>query len=285
VAQVLPQAASDFYRTQQRLVVSMLSLARSQWAGMGDDLDGSWARVGPRLVRLTTAAQVGAARNATAYVPAVLAQQGIDITPDGAVDPTAFGGYASDGRPLDSLLYGAVIESRTVQADSLSQRLSAGGRWLDMAIQTQVADAGRQATGIGVALRQRTGWVRMVNPPCCQRCAVLAGRVYRYSQGFQRHPHCDCQMVPTLLVGDNPPGVTIGPGDVKDLTAAQRQAIADGSDVNKVINSHRAGKRNGMTTTEGARRGQKRLTPEGIYKIASDRTEALRLLTAHGYLL
>jgi hypothetical protein len=49
-----------------------------------------------------------------------------------------------------------------------------------------------------------------------------------------------------------------------------------------------------MTTTEGTTKrglagsrleGRQRLTPDGIYRIASDRTEALQLLKQHGYLL
>jgi hypothetical protein len=41
------------------------------------------------------------------------------------------------------------------------------------------------------------GFVRRVNPPCCGRCAILAGRWYRYDSGFRRHPRCDCTLEPT----------------------------------------------------------------------------------------
>src|SRR5690348_18342012 len=36
----------------------------------------------------------------------------------------------------------------------------------------------------------------LLNPPSCQRCAILAGRWYRWSQGFLRHPRCDCVNLP-----------------------------------------------------------------------------------------
>lgn len=80
--------------------------------------------------------------------------------------------------------------------------------------------------------------------------------------------------------------------------------------MNQVINSHRvyvsregihtpARSRDGMTTTEGATRrglaGQRlgaeskkraqRLTPEGVYRLASTPEEAIALLRQHGYLL
>ena len=78
--------------------------------------------------------------------------------------------------------------------------------------------------------------------------------------------------------------------------------------MNQVINSHRVyvsregiytPARNGMTTTEGAtRRGiagkrlgaeakirARRLSPEGVYRLASTPEEAIALLKKHGYLL
>jgi hypothetical protein len=303
---MLPQAVSDHYRAQQRLTLATLSAVKREWARMGDDLDASWRTVGPRVAALTAAAQVGAARDGMAYVPQALAQQGIAAPQVAAVDPRSFAGSATslDGLTygsLNDLLYGAVIHARTAPAESLQQRLTVGGKWLEGLFHTQVSDAARMSSSTTIAATTGVGWVRMVNPPCCQRCAVLAGKFFKSNEGFQRHPRCDCRHVPTTDAQWRDAGVFIGPDEVKDLTAAQRQAITDGADMNQVINSHRAGARSKdlMTTTEGAtRRGvagkalgagkgkrATRLTPEGIYRIASDRDEALRLLTAHGYLL
>jgi hypothetical protein len=292
---MLPQAASDAYRAQQRLTVATLALTRTAWAQMDfDNLDASWARVGPKVLTVVTQAQLGAARNGVTYVPDVLDELGQSVSPDGLVSASAFAGVASDGRPLGSLLVGAKIHTKE------SGSLDSGRAWLDMVAQTMVADAFRQSAGVGTFVRKGAGYVRAANAPCCQRCAVLSGKFSRSDVPFKRHPHCDCINVPTT----DPASITtavIGPDDVKDLTRAQRKAIGDGADMNQVINSHRAGSRskNGLTTTEGAtRRGiagktlgaargkrAARLTPEGIYRIASDRTEALRLLRQHGYVL
>jgi len=292
---VLPEAALSHYRAQQRLTVATLSLTKSAWGRVQfEDLDASWARVSPLMVSIVSRAQLGAARNGLVMVPAALAQQGQSVPAEAAVDATAFAGWASDGRSLDSLLVGAKIRAKEQQS------LEAGLSWLQMVAHTMVADASRQAAQVDMFTRPRIGYVRAVNAPCCQRCAVLAGKFSRSDVAFQRHPKCDCINVPTQE-GATHPGVVIGPGDIKDLTKAQRAAIDDGADMNQVINSHRAGARskNGLTTTEGAtRRGvagkalgagrgkrAARLTPEGIYRIASDRDEALRLLQANGYLL
>lgn len=303
---MLPEAASEHYRAQQRLVVATLGLTRTAWDRMDlDDLDGSWERVAPVLLKVVASAQLGAARNGAVMVPAVLDELDQAVDPDALVSPAAFAGYASDGRPLGSLLEGAKVRAKEAQS------LAAGGAWLDMVAHTMVADAARQSAGVSTFVRPKVGYVRAVSAPCCQRCAVLAGKFSRSEVAFRRHPRCDCFNVPTRE-GATHPGVVIGPEDVKDdLTKAQRRAIGDGADMNQVINSHRANSRskNRLTTTEGtsvrgvagrrlAEQGgaskqggryrqanRQRLTPEGIYRIASDRDEALRLLRQHGYVL
>jgi hypothetical protein len=322
VALVLPESASSHYLAQQRLIVATLALTRHEWAQMGDDFDASWQTIGPRLVLLTASAQVGAARDGAAYVPAALEEQGHDITPVGSVIPEALAGIAADGRPLDSLLYGAVVRARETDASSLAQRLATGGAWLDTIVHTTIADTARQAASVAITARPRTGWIRMVNPPCCARCAVLAGKLFKWKQGFQRHPRCDCRHIPYAESDPFDPGIRIGPEDVKDLSAVQRRAIADGADMNMVINASRG--RSGLYTTEGTTRGGwashvkrelfrqrgdvaketatpagqrgyikkyvvrrtgPRPTPEAIYRFADSREEAIKLLAANGYIV
>lgn len=230
------QAVSDHYRARQRLVLATLGLVRREWRTMADDFDASWATIGPRLTLLTASAQLGAARGSVAYVDRAL--EGQNATAEAQLNPRALAGVASDGRSLEQLLYGAVVHARTVKADSLAERLQLSGLWLDRLVQTQVADASRDAISASVTARPRVKWVRIVNPPCCQRCAVLSGRVYVYSQGFNRHPGCDCSMLPQTVANPDAVGITIGPDDVKDLTRAQRRMIADGADFNKTINDY-----------------------------------------------
>ena len=170
---VLPQAARDHYLTQQRLLTATLSLVRREWSGMGDDFDASWARVGPRVALLTASAQVGAARNGAAYVPATLAELGQRVTPDGAVSPRAMVGAQSlDGLTygsLDALLYGAVIHAKRADVESLPERLYAGGSRLQTLVHTQVSDAAKQSASVAITARPGVGYVRPVSAPCCQR--------------------------------------------------------------------------------------------------------------------
>lgn len=327
---MLPPAVADHYRAQQRLIVATLGLTRREWASMGPDFDASWVSVAPRLRLLVTSAQVGAATNGSAYVPRALAQLGTSVDPLGEVDPRGFAGYASDGRDLDGLLYSAVTTAKQAagQGAGSSQALASGGSALDMYVHTMVADAARQAASVAIAARPKIGWRRMVNPPCCSRCAILSGKWFRYNQGFQRHPRCDCTHIPAAedAPGDigTDPDALFASGQVKGLTEAERTLIADGADPAQIINARRGMSADGLYTTEGTtRRGYAstirreldrqrglltretathvgprgavkdyvvrrigpRPTPEAIFRYATSREDAMRLLAANGYIL
>jgi hypothetical protein len=311
---VLPQSTADHYAEQQRLAVATLIATRRAWAGIGD-LDAGWLAVSRRLVLLVTAAQLAAARSSETYVPAVLAELGIADTAVATSVAAAFVGTASDGRPLSTLLYGAVTTAKTARGRGLSRAdaVEAGGRWLDLVVQTQVADAERAATGVQIVARPAvSGWVRMLNPPSCDRCTVLAGKFFRWNRGFPRHPGCDCRHIPaTEAVADDlrlDPRKAVEAGQVTNLSLADRRAIVeDGADPAQVINARRGmqtasvyGRRLKVTTEGVTRRGvagrqlaaqggsytrTPRLRPEAIYSLAGDdRDETIRLLRRFGYL-
>lgn len=256
------RTVSEYEEMRRRRQAAVYLATQRLWSQMGDDLDASWARISRRIGSLVTAAQYGAAEEALAYVPAVLAEQGVDSPALADVDPGAVSGVATstDGLAygsLDNLLYGSVIHAKTGPAESLSERLDIGGKHLSSLIFTQVADAGRMAATTDLAVRPQAGWVRQVNPPCCKRCAVLAGKWFRYNQGFDRHPGCDCTHIPAAEDTPDHPGTHIEAEDVKDLTEAERKAIAVGADMNQVINASRKGSLtpSGRWTREGTTKG------------------------------
>jgi hypothetical protein len=190
----LPPAAERHYAYQSRISAAVVRAAQLAWARVSlSDLDGSWQSVADGFTTLVTAAQVAAARDADPYLSAVLAEMG---QPDGAVgqiQPAAFAGAASDGRGLASLLAEPLITVKTgLKARAAPDRaLASGGTQLEMLAQTTVQDTGRAAVSAGMIARPHVeGYVRILVPPSCSRCVILAGRVYRYSTGFQRHPRC-----------------------------------------------------------------------------------------------
>ena len=321
---MLPRAATDFYATQQRVNSAAVAETRRTWRLMGENFDASWRLIAPATLAVLVEAQRQMAENALAYVPRVLEQTGIPDRPEADFRPESLVGVASDGRRLDTLTYGAVTEAKAAMAEGATTRqaLSTGGDWLELMVKLQVADTARQAVGVMTTSRKNlAGTVRVLNPPSCQRCAILAGRWYRWSTGFQRHPRCDCVNLPTRDAGWaqaegflTDPEAAYRNGDIRDLTEAQRYAIDNGADITKVVNATR-----GMSTTatrravrthraspapvvpgqldllaplrrssrlQGSRPlDQGLLTPEGIYQAArGDRGKAIGMLREWGYL-
>lgn len=237
---------------------------------------------------MTTAAQVGMANLADAYVPATLRELGQSVDPVAQLRPQALAGAQSlDGLTygdMDALLYGSVVKARAAKTDSLIARLAIGGQHLESLVHTQVSDAGKQAASVAMTTRKGVSYVRMVNPPCCKRCAVLAGK-YSAPKAFPRHPGCDCMAIPTTVAHpDEPLGQNISLDQIKDLSRAERQALAEGADLSRVVNAGRGRSKDGFTTTElKPKRGQ-RLTPEGIYRVSATREEAVQRLRENGYI-
>jgi hypothetical protein len=233
-------SALEHYRRQQRISAAGLVAARRA------------RNKGPlEVARVVTAFQVVAARDAAASVPQMLDEQGVVDDPVGNVAVAALAGVASDGRSLDSLFDQAKTDYQ-----------------FGLMVATQLQDAARGAAGVAIASRNRVGYVRMLNPPSCSRCAVLAGKWFGWNAGFQRHPRCDCRHIPSLEVdkydhlfsGDkyfhSLPSAEELAAKHPDLTVKMRQqaglysqediftkagakAIRDGADVTQVVNARR----------------------------------------------
>lgn len=148
-----PQPSEDHYERQRRLAAIAAREARNS---------GNNARLG----RMLGVLQYAAAAEADTYLNT------FDPEPAGTIQPLAFTGVAGDGRPLLTLLR---------QAESRAS--------LQVMAATAVQDAGRAAVSAGITARPTlTGYVRMLTAPSCSRCAVLAGRWFKWNAGFQRHP-------------------------------------------------------------------------------------------------
>lgn len=304
---MIPDAAVKHYKAMQRLQALAVLAAADLWSEVSlADLSGSWAAQVPLLVPVLAGVQVKAAGAGASYGAQTLADQGLYEAPQHFVNPQAFGGVASDGRTLEGLLYSAVPHVKTLIAGGMAppKALTAGGKFLTTVTRTQVADAGRGAAGVDISTRKNTGFVRMLNPPSCSRCSILAGRFYRWNAGFLRHPKCDCIHVASTqkaIEGGKSEGLmhdpyeyfkSLSPDDQdKAYTKAGAQAIRDGSDIFQVVNSRRGMKPGGLVTTEGtSRRGNfgrqgPRLTPEAIYGKGLGREATLKDLERYGYIL
>ncbi|GAA1337173.1 hypothetical protein [Arthrobacter roseus] len=302
---MIPSAAVTHYKQMQRLQSVAVLAARRAWSGVDLGNLSGWEASLPEVTAALSVVQVEAASAGASYSALTLAQQGLYVAPEAFVDPSGFGGYASDGRPLDSLLHAPVPHTKALIGGGMAADVAKdqGRKFLDMIVKTQVADAGRAAAGVDIAARPGTGYVRMLNPPSCSRCSILAGRFYRWNAGFSRHPSCDCVHVTSTqsaVDGAGSEGLIHDPYEYfqslseadqnRIYTKAGAAAIRDGSDIFQVVNSRRGMKPGGLLTTEGtSRRGNfgrgRRLTPEGIYAQGKSRQETLALLERNGYIL
>ncbi|MFC4146603.1 hypothetical protein ACFO0M_10080 [Micromonospora mangrovi] len=265
------QVAREHHRRRRRLVDRLVTVSRQLWARVDPDaIARSWTTQLADLVPVATAAQYAAAITADTYLDAVLAAQGVTPAPRATVVAAALAGVASDGRPLASLLYQPAVTALTAIGDGVDTRRALAGGYaaLETAVRTQVADAGRVADVTAMAVRGVDDYVRMVVGTTCGRCVVLAGRRYKLSEAFDRHPCCDCVHVPAAE--DTVDAIATNPRAWFDSLSAEEQdrqftkagaaAIRLGADISQVVN---------------ARRGAYGLTPAGA-RITADEARMLR---------
>ena len=317
-----PETAVKHYRAMLRLQRSARAAAAVAWSSLSAAyLSESWDSVSPALERAVSRLQLDAATRGAGYGGNTLADQGLYEAPEAWVDPSSLAGVSSRGASLGAALYSAIPHTKDLIAGGMPERvaLARGREVLQMSAAAQVADAGRTAAGLDTFARPKVGYVRMLNPPSCSRCAVLAGRFYRNNEGFQRHPRCDCVHVPTTRTeAAESEGLVHDPyayfeslsesAQDKTFGKAQAQAIRDGADLFQVVNARRGMSYAGVSS-DGSRRGQKvasdftregttrralwgganpkgkRLTPDAIYAQGLPREATLDLLAKHGYLL
>lgn len=216
-------------------------------------------RVVDRIIRH----QIAQANLSERAVADILTEQDIDAEAEALLNSAAF--------TTDTQALLAMIDA-TLESD------------LERLAESLVQDAGRAAESVATTARPNVAHVRFLSPPSCSRCAVLAGRTYRWSDGFLRHPNCDCVMVPTTVANPLVQDVEglVEDGQVAGLSKADMKAIRDGADVSQVVNVRRSSaglQQSGRTLSRAGRP-----TPEGIYAMASTREEAVGLLAQYGYL-
>jgi hypothetical protein len=191
--------AAEFYRRQQQLSRRVASTVEEMWQLDAADLTGSYRRIAGRVAAVVAAGRLVAAAAAEPYVAAAVTEQDLPRASTGAVAPVAVARTASSGRTLLDTFAVTVIHAKArigrgtpVEAVLRSTQIEA-----TQLAATQVADAGRTSTAVGIAARpQVQGWVRRLQGPSCPRCTSLASRWYRWDAGFRRHPSCDCIGMP-----------------------------------------------------------------------------------------
>jgi hypothetical protein len=282
-------SAEEYDAAQRRITAVVDTAVRAQWRRVqAADIDASWAQVQAMVLRSVVAGQLAGAQYADGYVTAALDEQNVDAPAEAVVQPTAFAGVASDGRPLDTLVDQPVIVAKTRigQGTSPGNALAASEERLSLLAVTMVQDAARAAVSAAITARPAVqGWVRMLRPPSCARCAILAGRWYRWNADFDRHPRCDCGAAPAQenVAGDltTDPMAALRAGQIRGMSRSDTRAVLDGgADLNRVVNFR------GVNAAGARRYTGARATPEQIYRAAGDdRAAAIDGLRSAGFLI
>ena len=222
---------------EQRLpeAVGAFTAAQEAAAGMADGYVSAalGAPVPGMTVSLQAAAETALRTAGETAAREVLARAGVDrsavsqIT-DLAVDPGAFAGRAASGLSLENLL--SIPAARAQQALTSGMprdiAMGAGEGSLKMYATTEIHDAARLASQASTVTHRAGGYIRVVGAMCCSRCAILAGRWYRYSAGFERHPNCF--PAGTIVSGPQVEGATRRwfEGELVTLTTASGQQLS-----------------------------------------------------------
>lgn len=281
------------YRRQAAVAATTAASVAKLWRRVGDDFDSGWGNVRLQVNAVVTAGRAASVRLAVPYTQAVLAETGQVAEPVGVLAASRFLDSAPDGRPMESLLDGGLYhaKARVAAGASTSEALASAGQWLTGSVLTALADTRRGVYQADIIQRPTlTGYTRMLNAPSCSRCVILAGKWFRWNQGFLRHPRCDCIHIPASedVAGDfrtDPDEYfhSLTPeAQVKVFGKSEARAVNDGADLNRVVNI----KQRGLGTAASKKRygTPSRFTVDDIYRVAGTRTNAIKLMAQEGYI-
>lgn len=288
-----PQAAIQQYKRQQQITAATVAALTRLWAKTGTDFSEGWRQIRARAIETMQLGRAAAIHAAIPYTSEVLAETRQHSTPSGVLVPAAFLEVAPNGYLVqDTLDRLPIVAKQAVAggATGLEARAQASA-WLSGVTLTMLADTRRDVFHTDMVQRpQLTGYVRMLNPPSCDRCVILAGKRFLWNEGFQRHPNCDCIHIPASeqVAGD----LTTDPyayfnsldkaGQNRLFGKHGAQAIRDGADIYRVGNT----RTRGLGTASGNRRygTPYRRTVEDIYTHDRDRKFVIENLRYHGYI-
>ena len=241
----LEQVAQAHYRrsalTTQRVVGAVLRIWQAAGpSGFRDELT--------RAAGLVAAGQLAQAVQAAAYLVELANEQNLGAA-EGVVVPRSLSGTTADGRPLTDALGAATSRAWDLLdagADIRTAALS-GQSTLTRIVSNEVTQAGNNATQIGTTGHTEfAGYTRMLQAPACGRCVILAGKWFKWNDGFKRHPGCDCIHVPASEAA-GVDGIRTDPRRYFDslskadqdkyFGAANAEAIREGSDISQVVNT------------------------------------------------
>lgn len=295
----IPTSAVEQYERQQQIAGRTAISLRRLVSLMGDDFDAGWIRVRDRAFATVQLGRAASIHAAMPYTSELLSETAQDSVPAGAIVPATFLQQTPAGGSVIEALDVVPVRAKQSVASGASTRAArnSAASWLSGVVLTMLADTRRDVYQADIISRpQVTGYVRMLNPPSCSRCAILAGRRYLWNEGFLRHPNCDCQHIPASeqVAGD----LRTDPYEYfKSLSEKEQnryfgkyeaQGIRDGADIFQVVNTRERGLRivgaDGQNTGLVRYAGRTKPTLAQIYRTDPDRRFVIENLQYHGYI-
>lgn len=292
----LPRTSVTHYKATQQLKSKTARAVDREWARIRpDDLDLSWRDVGQRVARVITQAKMIAAIGAVEYAVAEGAEVGMPVELPGAVNIAAFTTASMAGVPVDMVTRGAVVQSKAGIASGLGavDAVRQGGAWLRRLALNEVTASSSAALSTTIAASPRTtGFVRMLNPPSCRDCVILAGKWFRWNEGFDRHPNCDCVHVPAReamnevrtdpyayfqSLSRDEQNKLFGPRDA--------ESIRQGADIYRVVNVRNRGASTGHSWSARLYGSPTVTIDDLLIQSRGDRARMRELMLEHGFIL
>lgn len=303
------QAASRHKENTEKLTQAAFENAGRAWKRVNPgSIVSSWQTLSAGVIGAVMLAQTETIENSNDYIDFAFNEQNIDGL-DARLRPGVIAGtMPATGATLDAALAGVAYHALDHIGRGRSVREAMDGGMLELAqlVQYAVADSSRASAKVRIGTTQTSvGYTRVVSAGCCARCAVLAGKFYRWNEGFLRHPNCLCLHFPaTSAVAAQ---TATDPYEAFEAlsekeqdriyTKAGAEAIRNGADMNQVINSRRGMTTSGRFTSEGVtkrgyfrissdagRAGKRRLSVDEILRRSGqDKTRFVSLLTEYGY--
>lgn len=274
----LPKELREAAEYRQSLIAQAVRWTRQAWSiNRPQDPHAWFATYADQYVEMVEYSQQQAATAAIVATDVALDVQSYNQPVALHADPNAFAGITGSGKPVMGLAYAQALKVAELidagaPATERARMWQHAGTMLAVATQTAISDASRMARLVHLEARPHTTWIRIVRPPCCARCAILAGKRGGHRMDFQRHPGCDCDAIP--VSEETSDMHKLWHFDSKDyfdslsteqqnkiFTVSGAQAIRDGADINQVVNARR-----GMTNAGGEFSRKRLVTTEGTTK-------------------
>lgn len=290
--------AARWRASSSREAARVARFAGATWRDSVDpsNIKASWQLAVPALAWGIAQSQARVADEAAEYVSATITRAGERPATSLAVSGAALAQDVLPGVTRSLEAAPSIVLSRLAVGIDFDSAMTSGWYSVTRLANTAVQTVAGEAVDIAQIADQRiSGYVRYLVTPSCGRCALLAGRFYPWSAGFQRHPKCDCQHRPVThkekKTGDFDKGV-IGPNTYfaslnqadqnKYFGKAVAEKVRETGDVYGAVNANR-----GMYARGGhSKRGVSELNSKRLdYAMAmagGDRAKAIEHLRASG---